>query len=209
MIIPQVNGKFLVIEGTDVENFLLGVIGSEMPASWAKNTLFAQTVAARTYVLYKKKKRDSAMYHINKLDLAYKGTLNENNKTREMVNKSKGIIMVYNWQIFPGYFHSTCGGHTEDVYHTFKEKSIPPLAGVACGYCKSSKYYRWQTDVNKEKLGRKLHRLYKTATPLSSLRPSDLGPGGHAGTIEIRSSSKTKKIDANTFRLLIGPNKLF
>ncbi|MGR3319147.1 MAG: SpoIID/LytB domain-containing protein [Candidatus Anammoxibacter sp.] len=208
-IIPQVNGKFLVIEGTDVENFLLGVIGSEMPASWAKNTLFAQTVAARTFVLYKKKKRNTEMYHISKLDLAYKGILNENYKTREMVNKSKGIIMVYNWQIFPGYFHSTCGGHTEDVYHTFKEKSIPPLAGVSCGYCKSSKYYRWQTDVNKEELGRKLHRFYKTATPFSSLRPADLGPGGHAATIEIRSSSKTKRIDANTFRLLIGPNKLF
>ena len=207
-IIPQTNGKFLVIEETDVESFLLGVIGSEMPASWTKNTLFAQTVAARTYVLYKKKKRDTDMYHINKLDLAYKGTLNENNKTREIVNKSKGVIMVYNWQIFPGYFHSTCGDHTEDVYHTFKGKSIPPLAGVPCGYCESSKYYRWQADVNKEELKSKLHKFYKTATPFSSLRPSDLGPGGHASTIEIHSSSKTKKIDANTFRLLIGPNKL-
>ncbi|MGR3221348.1 MAG: SpoIID/LytB domain-containing protein [Candidatus Anammoxibacter sp.] len=208
-IIPRVNGKFLVIEGTDVESFLQGVIGSEMPASWPKNTLFAQTVAARTYVLYKKKKRNADMYHINKLDLAYKGILNENSKTRDMVNKSKGIIMVYNWQIFPGYFHSTCGGHTEDVYHTFKEKSIPPLAGVACGYCKSSKYYRWQTDVNKGALGTKLHKRYKTVTSFSSIRPVDIGPGGHAATIEIRSSSKTKKIDANTFRLLVGPNKLF
>lgn len=208
-IIPQVNGTFLVIEETDVERFLSGVLGSEMPLSWEKNTLFAQVVAARTFAVYQKKKHNSGIYHINRLDLAYEGRLSEDKKARELVNKSKGIIMVYNWQIFPGYFHSTCGGHTEDVYHVFRERSIPPLAGVSCGYCESSKYFRWQTDVKKEDIEKKLNGLNKKTGSFVSIKPVDLGTGDHASTIEILSSTKTERIDANAFRLLIGSNKLY
>lgn len=208
--IPQANGTFLVIEETNVENYLTGVLPSEMQASWTNNTLFAQAVAARTYALYKKKKRNTELYHVDKLDLAYKGRLNENKKTNEIINKSKGIIMVSDWLIFPGYFHSTCGGYTEDVTLIFKEKSIKPLSGVKCGYCTASQYYRWQVYIDKNEIARNLKNInVDTGNPFS-IRPVDLGPGGHAAAIEVKNSSGIiKRIDANTFRLSIGSDKLY
>lgn len=209
IIVPQTAGTFLVIEEAGVEDYLMGVLGSEMPSSWQPNTLFAQAVAARTYILYKKKKRRSLTHHIGKLDLAYKGKQNTNKTTEKIVNKSRGIIMVYNWEIFPGYFHSTCGGHTEDVYHVFKKKSIPPLSGTSCGYCNSSKYYRWQTDINKDELAKKLSTSGNKIYSIQSISTLNPGPGGHAEVIEVHSRTKRERVDANKFRLLAGPNKLY
>ena len=207
--IPQMDNTFLVIEETNVENYLAGVLPSEMPVSWSNNTLFAQTVAARTYALYKKKKRNIEMYHVDKLDLAYKGRLNENKKTNEIVNKSRGIIMVSDWLIFPGYFHSTCGGHTEDVAHIFKEKSIKSLSGVLCGYCTASQYYGWQTYIDKNEIAKNLKDINVDTSSPFSIRPVDLGTGGHAAAIEVKNSSGIKRIDANIFRLSIGSDKLY
>ena len=207
-IIPEANGTFLVIEETEIEKFLSGVLGSEMPLSWNTDTLFAQAVAARTFTMYKKKKHEFDTYHINRLDLAYNGISNINLKAENIVEKSKGVIMVHDRKIFPGYFHSTCGGHTEDVYHIFKRKSIKPLSGVPCGYCKFSKHFRWKTDINKKEISKRVYGPNSKYSSSISIKPINLGPGGHAANIEIRNSKNKKTIDANNFRLLIGANKL-
>ncbi len=208
-IIPRQKGKLQVIEETDIDDYLSGVLGNEMPISWTKNTLFAQAVVARSYVMYKRKKRDLETYHISGSDLAYKGRLKEDDRAIEIINKSKGIIMVHDWKIFPAYFHSTCGGHTEDVKLVFKEKSIPPLSGVLCGYCDASRFYRWRATFDRNEFARKLRGANVGFGRYSSIFPLGAGPGGHASMIEIRSPKGAKKIDANTFRLTIGPNKLY
>ena len=208
IILPQLNDKFLVIEETLVENFLSGVVSSEVPMSWTDDTLLAQTVTARTFTLYQRKKRDSNVYHIHQLDLAYKGKSNENARAVEAVKKSEGIIMVYEQQIFPGFFHSTCGGHTEDAWLVFNRKSIPPLSGVPCGYCEDSKYYRWSREINKNEIVKKLYKSSGKKNSLISLEPIDVGPGGHAGRIKIHTSKKRDEMNANVFRLRIGPKKL-
>lgn len=209
LIFPKPDNTLLVIEETDVDHYLTGVVGKEMPASWTKNTLFAQAVTARTYVLYQKKKRKLDSYHLSKVDLAYKGRSDENDKIIDIVNKSNGIIMVYDWMLFPGYFHSTCGGHTEDVNHVFNEKSIPPLSGVPCGHCEASKYYRWQTDIAKSNIEKNLVKYNVKSDNHLVVKPIGLGKGGHATKIKIGATSGNKTINANTFRLLIGPNKLY
>lgn len=208
-IVPQVDDTFMVIEETELEDYLEGVIGREMPSSWTKNTLFAQAVAARTFALFQKKKHKNGTYHLSKLDMSYGGRDKEEKRTRDIINKSKGIIMVYDWLLFPGYFHSTCGGYTEDVNLVFKEKSIPPLSGVMCENCGASKYYRWETDIDKDEFAQKLSNYKVKVSRTLSVKPLEPGKGGHATTISVSDSSGTKNIEANTFRLLIGPNKLY
>lgn len=207
--IPQINGRFLIVEELDMESYLAGVLGSEMPGGWENQALFSQAVAARTYALYKKKKQNNEAYHIDRLEMAYNGKTKESQKIWEIVEKSKGIIMVYDWLIFPGYFHSTCGGHTEGVDHVFNEKPFPPLKGVECGYCNASKYFRWQTEIGKREISEKLRTSGLNVNDRFSIQSEDFGQGGHASIIELIDSSGIKKMDANKFRLLIGQNKLF
>ena len=157
ILVPQNKDRFSVLEEIGIEEYLPGVIEGEMPTLWKDDAIQAQVIAARTYAIYQKKIKNDALYHINKLDLAYNGSYNYQPKTKEIVDKSRGTVMVYNWELFPGYFHSTCGGHTEDVNTVFNLRSIPPLSGVDCGYCNKSKYYNWKTNLKKDKIERKLN----------------------------------------------------
>ena len=208
-IVQQFNNKFSVIEEVDLESFISGVLGSEMPPTWDEEALRAQAVTARTYVMYKKKVRGNDAYHLDMLDLAYRGMSSESPRLNKIVQDTKGVVMVYNWNIFPAYFHSTCGGHTEDVRSVFGKDSIPPLSGVMCNYCNNSKYSRWSTDINKSEIERRLGDAKVYVSNIYSIKATNLGAGKHGSRVEIVSANGSKEMNANDFRLMVGPNYLY
>ena len=208
-VVQQFNNKFSVIEEIDLESFISGVLGSEMPPAWNEEALRAQAVTARTYVMYKKKVRGNDAYHLDMLDLAYRGMSSESPRLNKIVQDTKGVVMVYNWNIFPAYFHSTCGGHTEDVRSVFGKDSIPPLSGVMCNYCNNSKYSRWSTDINKSEIERRLGDAKVYVSNIYSIKATNLGAGKHGSRVEIVSANGSKEMNANDFRLMVGPNYLY
>jgi len=208
-VVQQFNNKFSVIEEVDLESFISGVLGSEMPPTWDEEALRAQAVTARTYVMYKKKVRGNDAYHLDMLDLAYRGMSSESPRLNKIVQDTKGVVMVYNWNIFPAYFHSTCGGHTEDVRSVFGKDSIPPLSGVMCNYCNNSKYSRWSTDINKSEIERRLGDAKVYVSNIYSIKATNLGAGKHGSRVEIVSANGSKEMNANDFRLMVGPNYLY
>ncbi len=208
ILVPRDNNRFSVLEEIGIEEYLPGVIEGEMPLKWQDDAIQAQVIAARSFAIYQMKTKENALYHINKLDLAYKGSYMNQLKTKKIVDKSRGTVMVYNWELFPGYFHSACGGHTEDINHVFKLKSIPPLSGVDCGHCNKSKYFNWKTKLGKDEIEKKLDTSQNKVKRVRNLITEGIGLGGHCSTIKIEHSGGTKRINANNFRILIGPNKL-
>lgn len=207
-ILQQFDNKFSVIEEIDLESFISGVLGSEMPSSWNDDALRAQAVTARTYAMYKKKVRRDAVYHLDMLELAYKGMAGETPRLNKIVQETKGIVMVYNWNIFPAYFHSTCGGHTEDIKHVFGKDSIPPLSGVACNYCNNTKHSCWSKDISKSDIEKKLREANIYVSNISTVKAINPGAGNHGARVEIASANGSKEMNANDFRLLVGPNNL-
>ena len=208
LLIPKKTKSFTVLEEINVEDYLPGVLASEMPSKWKDDAILAQVIAARTYAIYQKKFNNNAQYHIDKLDLAYNGSYKSVPKLKEIVSESKGIIMVHDWKIFPGYFHSTCGGHTEDINLVFGFKSILPLSGANCGYCGKSKYYRWKKVIKKSKIEERLRNFKIKAKGLNGIIAEGIGPGGHCSTVKVKYSTGAKRVNANEFRLMVGPNYL-
>ena len=208
-ILQQFNNKFSVIEEVDIESFISGVLGSEMPSTWNEEALRAQAVTARTYAMYKKKIRRNEVYHLDMLDLAYRGMSSESPRLNKIVQDTKGVVMVYDWNIFPAYFHSTCGGHTEDANSVFGKDSIPPLSGVACNYCNNTKYSRWSTDISKSEIERRLRESKVYVSNISTVKAIYPGAGKHGSRVKIVSANGSKEMNANDFRLLVGPNYLY
>ncbi|GAX59763.1 sporulation protein and related proteins [Candidatus Scalindua japonica] len=208
IFVPDNNNRFSILEEIGVEEYLPGVIEGEMPIKWNDDALQAQAIAIRTYAIYQRKVKSNALYHINLQDLAYKGSYMNQAKTKEIVEKSRGTVMVYDWKLFPGYFHSTCGGHTEDINLVFNLKSIPPLSGVNCGYCNKSKYYHWTKKLGKNEIESKLNNKNSKIKRIRNITTEKVGPGGHCSTIKIDYAGGTKRVNANDFRLLVGPNNL-
>ncbi len=192
------------IDKLDVESYILGVVGSEMPNHWEPEALKAQAITARTFALYLKGNGVT----LGPLHLAYKGTTRETPALRRIVSQTRGVVMLYKKDLFPAYFHSTCGGHTEDANLVFGKDGIPPLKGVKCDYCKDSKYYQWSREISKQELEKDIRKAYPSLKEIWEVNPQGKGPGRHASQVEIKYASGSYKMNANEFRLLLGPNHL-
>ncbi len=208
VLVPKENDRFSILEEIGIEKYLPGVVEGEMPIKWKDDALQAQVIAARTYAIYQKKIKSNALYHISKLDLAYNGSYMNQAKAIEIVDKSRGTVMVYDWELFPGYFHSTCGGHTEDINLIFNLRSIPPLSGVDCGHCTNSRYYHWKKTLRKSEIENKLNGTKAKVRNIRNITTEGIGPGGHCSTVKIEHAGGTKRVNANDFRLIVGPNNL-
>ncbi|MFC1677011.1 SpoIID/LytB domain-containing protein [Planctomycetota bacterium] len=140
---PDAN-SFDVVNIVPVESYLAGVVGAEMPSYWEPSALGAQAIASRTYCLYTKKRFGSKRhFDVRKTQAhqVYLGLKAESTQIHRAVNSTAGQVLICEQpngsDIFPTYFGSTCGGHTEDSTNVFGGDSFAPLVGVPCGYCET------------------------------------------------------------------------
>ncbi|MDO4562588.1 MAG: stage II sporulation protein D [Clostridia bacterium] len=108
----------------NLEEYLVGVVCAEMPASFETEALRAQAVAARTYCV---KKRADNSPHEGGADVCsnpshckaytsrenYTGGDENYEKIRAAVRDTAGEILVYDGEPILAAFHSSSGGRTE------------------------------------------------------------------------------------------------
>ena len=202
LVVNRTDSGLTAINSLTVEQYLYGVVPSEMPASWPSEALAAQAVAARTYVLDKLRRTSGDSWNLKALDLAYRGTEREDPRAIKAVQETAGVVLHYGGKVFPAYFHSTCGGHTAPADKVFDRSSIPPLAGVPCDWCRDSSYYTWSTRMDAAELTEELSA--RGIQSINSLELEGRGTDGHARSVVVNGT----RINANAFRLAIGPQKL-
>lgn len=114
LIVYAYNKKLTVINRLPMEEYLLGVVPSEMPVSWNIEALKAQAIAARSYATANMNKRGSRGYDLvdTPLDQAYGGASAETKKTNLAVIETKGIVLTYKGKVIPAYYHASSGGRT-------------------------------------------------------------------------------------------------
>jgi len=144
------------INSLPLESYLAGVIGEEMPSYWEAEALKAQAVVARTYCLFIKAKfGTNRRWDVKRTQAnqVYGGVRSESAMVRQAVNQTKGMVLVCRQadgeKIFPTYYSSTCGGHTEDSSHVFGD-SYEALRGVPCPYCRDvtrQSFLHWPTTT--------------------------------------------------------------
>lgn len=107
------NGITLINE-VDLENYIQGVVPSEMPARWNTEALKAQAIAARSYAVANAGKRAKLGFDLydTTADQVYKGASAETIKTNDIVQSTKGQVLVYGNKVIPAYYHASSGGHT-------------------------------------------------------------------------------------------------
>ena len=74
--------------------------------------------------------------------------------------------------LFPAYYSSSCGGHTENSRFVFGDQ-VPALEGVSCPYCREttrSEYYYWSgLFYSKEEINRRLMERYPSLATLETI----------------------------------------
>ncbi len=114
LIIINYNGKLIVINNLPLEQYLLGVIPSEMPSRWNYEAHRAQAIAARSYAIANLGKRKSHGYDLldTPHDQAYGGASSETLQTNRAIVSTKDIVITYNNKVIPAYYHAASGGQT-------------------------------------------------------------------------------------------------
>ena len=130
-IIENRGGNLVVVNNLPLEDYLLGVVPSEMPSKWSYEALKAQAIAARSYAIANKGKRASRGYDLKDTpeDQAYGGASAETATTNSAVIETKGVVITYNQKVIPAYYSASAGGHTVNSGAVWN-KDLPFLKSV-------------------------------------------------------------------------------
>jgi len=156
------------VKAMDINDYLIGVVPSEMPPSHEIEALRAQAIVARTYAYEKmgtnghidcdicdNSAHCQAYYNIERIIQAWKNKGYDEElraeyleKVKQAVYSTENIVAIYDNKLIKAYFHADSGGKTEDVSSIWGKQNIPYLVSV-------------------ESLGEEEHKYYKTTVKLS------------------------------------------
>ncbi|MDP8966380.1 MAG: SpoIID/LytB domain-containing protein [Cyanobacteriota bacterium] len=193
-------GGLTAVNHVNLEHYLYSVLGSEMFPNWPQEALKAQAVAARSYALYKSSTSGNSVYDLGDTTTwqVYKGLESEAPGTYTAVNATAGQVMIYSGKVILAVFHSSSGGHTENVEDVWKQP-LPYLRGVA-DYDQGAPVYEWTKDFSRSQLS----RLISGVGNVISMTPERTTPQGRVITMIVKGDRSTRRISGNDLRSALG-----
>ncbi|HMK55828.1 MAG TPA: SpoIID/LytB domain-containing protein [Dissulfurispiraceae bacterium] len=192
-----------IINDLPLEDYVKGVVASEMKSSWDIEALKAQAVAARTYAIYQMgNSAPGAPYNLTStvLDQAYKGS-NGSAGVEQAVNATRGEILTYDGRPILAFYHSTSGGMTEDAAEVFG-RELPYLKPVKTG-SELSPYFMWEKIIPVSEIEKALDLQGIKEISIESRTAS-----GRAKEISILLESGNANLPATEMRKKMGWDRL-
>ena len=166
------------IEELEIDQYLYGVVSSEMPANFEIEALKAQAVVARTYTIYQiinnSSKHENADICDNSACCQAWITKEERiarwapeeaegnwNKIVEAVDSTKGRIITYNGAPINAFFHANSGGTTESSLNIWGGIDYPYLKSVETAGEDGYTQYSSEVVLSQEELSQKIKEKYE------------------------------------------------
>jgi stage II sporulation protein D len=206
LILLNAQWRLEVINRLNVEEYVMGLMKSEISPSWPFESLKAQAVVARTYAMYQLDRNRASEYDLKASSdsQVYSGIAGEDPKTNLAVETTKGEVLISTGGYLPAFYHACCGGHTEDAQFVFYDH--PALIGVPCEFCRNSPHFEWESKISAIQLRNLfLRQLYRIGT-INSVRVLNRNPNGRIETLLIAHSLGQEIINGKQLRALIGNN---
>lgn len=194
------------VQEIKLDDYLDGVVASEMPVDFELEALKAQAVVARTYTFYKilhqQGKHEGAdicdnsaccQAWISKEDRLAKWP-EENrqdnwNKILAAVNSTQGKIITYDGAPIDAFFHSNSGGKTEMPSNVWGGNGYPYLQVVETAGEENYTQYSSKVELSKEEVLEKMKEKYADIEILweqeDAIKILDYTEGNRVKTIKI------------------------
>ncbi len=189
------NGSVINLNMTD---YLIGVVSSEMPASFNLEALKAQSVLARTYALKAKqtgkKLTDTvstqSYIDIDQMKNKWGNSFNTYyNKIKNAVENTNEEYLSYNGNYIEALYHSTNNGKTESSLDVFGNY-YPYLISVSSEYDKNASSYLRTINMPLDTISNKLGLSLNNDSVISILSYTD---GGNIKEININGNNFSGK----------------
>lgn len=208
-VLTENTDRIRVINCVDLEDYLYGVVPTEMPPKWAENALKAQAVASRTYALYIKGKSKDKRYDLvaTTASQVYEGIDVETAASNKAVDATRGEIVTHNGRLMIAYFHSNSGGFTESAKDVWVA-DLGYLKGVRDPYSDNIPGGSWELSLSRQAIQDRLNQYGLNVGAVTEIRPFDISESGRPAKIAVASTRGEIVLKSNDFRLKIGAIKL-
>ena len=201
-----------IINKLKMEDYLKGILPRESSASWNQETLKAQAVISRTYALKNMGRHEKQGFDVcSQVHCqVYGGASCETKNCNKAVCETDREVVLYNDELAQTFFHSSCGGHTEDPNFVWKWNTKTPeyLKGIKDDYCKDNPHQTWTTTLPETTIREKLIKAgYKTGK-IQKISTSGTTPAKAAKEIVIKHSKGTLKLNSYVFRCAVSADKI-
>ncbi|MFT4414427.1 SpoIID/LytB domain-containing protein [Fredinandcohnia humi] len=182
--------KVQVINQLDMEDYLKGVVPSEMPSSWHIEALKAQAIAARSYA------QNSMNLSNTTSSQVYRGFSGETARTNQAIEETKGLLVKYNGKPIQTFFYSTSGGRTSNVGDVWNsnQSSFPYLVSVEDKY-EVSPYSSWSYTFSALSVLKQFG--FNDSTILYDVLSVPSGANGEVRAVTVKTSNGDKTISGN------------
>lgn len=151
----------------DMEEYIIGVVAGEMPASFNIEALKAQAIAARTYATYKMLNIPNYILSTSVMDQVYitKDAMQKKwgtdfdyyyNRIKTAVTETKNQVLTYNGDVIIAYYFAISNGFTDDATAVFNENK-DYLVSVSSTWDKDYQAYASSVTLSKTLFCNKLN----------------------------------------------------
>ena len=191
-------GKLRAINMVGLEQYLYGVVPSEMPYTWHPEALKAQAIAARSYALATRRTGAFDLYPDTRSQV-YLGIEHEKPSTNAAVNATAGQVVLYDGEVAKTYFFSSSGGRTASADDVWGEP-VPYLVSVPDPYDSISPHHDWGPYVF---TGTKLAKMLKMKGQVVDLQP-ELNSSGRIKVLNVIGTKGTLAVPGAVLRKKMG-----
>lgn len=141
-----IKNKDNTIENLKLEEYLVGVLAAEMPASFHEEALKAQAVASRSYAVYKIKSNVGQEYdiltdvtnqsYISKEEMQKKWQNDYSlylEKITKAVQETENEVLYYNGEVIEAFYFAMSNGATEEAQMVFQQ-TLPYIKSVTSSW---------------------------------------------------------------------------
>lgn len=206
---PQ--GRLTVINALDLEEYLYGVVRSEMDPRWPSEVLKAQAIAARSLGLYWAGRYAAEGYDVRATteNQVYGGVAAEDPRSTAAVDATRGVVMTFGGRPVFAAYHTDSGGATENS--EFVWGSVTPyLRGVDDPYARdpANQTHEWALRLSLADLDGRLQRAGRPVAGLQRLEVAATSPTGRVVSLRAVGGAGIVEVRGTEFRNAVGPNVL-
>ncbi len=205
----NLNDGLQVVNYIPLEDYIQGVVPNEVPSSWPMEALKAQAIAARTFALYKMSGRHGQPYDLDAStnSQVYRGWDSEKEKSNLAVKHTRGLVAIYQSKFIAAFYHSNCGGRTDNVRNVWGS-DIQYLNGGVCGFCDNNHHSRWTFEIPKAEIGARLRRHNIPVSEIQNLEIQGRDSSGRVLNIRLGHTGGSENLKASAFRMIIGADRI-
>ena len=200
----------MVVNQLPLEDYLVGAVKAEAGDKMPIEMLKAQAIVARTYAAYHRRLNAAKPYHLvaGTANQQYVGRVNADSPAWTAVRETDGLVLLWEGNLFPAFYHTDSGGHTEDPRVVFAANNMPALKPVRVEFPSQSPHHAWSLDVGLSDLATALKRGGISVGTITALRVLERSVSLRVSRIAVEGTRGNATLRGNEFRRLIGYDTL-